>query len=60
MNNELTLSELLKGKATIIKNKEFYPTKTYVEPFIEKMSAYTYDFKVQPESILYYKLNLQQ
>lgn len=47
MNNELTLSELLKGKATIIKNKEFYPTKTYVEPFIEKMSAYTNDFKVQ-------------
>ena len=47
MSNELTLSELLKGKATIIKNKEFYPTKTYVEPFLEKMSAFTEDFRIQ-------------
>lgn len=47
MNNELTLQELLKGKATLIKNKEFYPTKTYIEPFLEKMSAFTDDFRLQ-------------
>lgn len=47
MSNEITLGELLKGKATIIKNKEFFPTKTYVEPFIEKMSKFTEDFRIQ-------------
>lgn len=30
---ELTLQELLKGKGTKIKDKEFYPTEAYVEPF---------------------------
>lgn len=44
---EITVQELLKGKSTIIKNKEFFPTKTYVEPFLEKMSAFTDDFRVQ-------------
>lgn len=44
---ELTINELLKGKSTLIKNKEFYPTKTYVEPFIEKMSKFTNDFRIQ-------------
>lgn len=47
MSNDLTLQELLNGKATIIKNKEFYPTKTYVEPFLERMSAFTDDFRLQ-------------
>lgn len=41
------MSELLRGKPTIIKNKEFFQTKTYVEPFIEKMSALTSDFRIQ-------------
>ena len=44
---EITTQELLQGKSTIIKNKEFFPTKTYVEPFLDKMSAFTDDFKVQ-------------
>lgn len=44
---EIQISELLKGKPTIIKNKEFFQTKNYVEPFLEKMSAYTSDFRVQ-------------
>lgn len=43
---EITLSELLEGKSTIIKNKEFFPTKTYVEPFIERMSKFTDNFKI--------------
>ena len=44
---DITVQELLKGKPTIIKNKEFFQTKNYVEPFIEKMSAITSDFRVQ-------------
>lgn len=44
---EIKLSELYDGKATIIKNKEFFPTRTYVEPFIDRMSAFTNDFRIQ-------------
>lgn len=44
---DIQLSELLKGKSTIIKNKEFFPTQRYVEPFIEKLSALTDDFRFQ-------------
>lgn len=44
---DLTIPELFKGKSTLIKNKEFFPTKTYVEPFIERMSAFTKDFRIQ-------------
>ena len=43
---DIQLAELLKGKSTIIKNKEFFPTKYYVEPFIEKMSKFTNDFRI--------------
>lgn len=44
---EMTIQELLKGKSTLIKNKEYYPTKFYTEPFIERMSKFTNDFRVQ-------------
>ena len=44
---DIQLAELLKGKSTLIKNKEFYPTKTYVEPFIERMSKFTDEFRIQ-------------
>lgn len=43
----ITLAELLKGKNTIIKNKEFFGTKSYVEPFINRMSKITEDFRIQ-------------
>ena len=46
MSNTITVGELLKGKSTIIKNKEFFPTKSYVEPFFEKMAPLTDNFKV--------------
>jgi hypothetical protein len=55
---DVTISELLKGKPTIIKNKEFYQTKNYVEPFIERMSTITDDFRIQvkvPEQMTYSK-----
>lgn len=41
---ELTLEELLQGKGTIIKNKEYFPTRNYIEPFIDRMSAFTNNF----------------
>ena len=31
---EITLDELLKGKGTIIKNKEYLSTEAYVTPFL--------------------------
>lgn len=44
---EITLDELLKGKATKIKKNDFFPTAAYVEPFLERMSKFTNDFRVQ-------------
>ena len=44
---DITIQELLKGKPTIIKNKEFFQTKTYVEPFLERVSGITNDIRVQ-------------
>jgi hypothetical protein len=44
---DISLNELYKGKATIIKTKEFLPTRNYVEPFINKMSSLTDDFRIQ-------------
>ena len=41
---ELTVEQLLLGKATKIKEKEFFTTKAYVEPFFERMSKYTEEF----------------
>lgn len=43
----LTIEELLKGKATVIKGKEYFNTEEYVTPFIEKMSKFTNDFRIQ-------------
>lgn len=55
---EITVEELLRGKPTIIKNKEFFQTRNYAEPFLEKMSKITSEFKVQaisPEQMTYSK-----
>ena len=41
---ELTVEQLLQGKATKIKEKEFFTTKAYIEPFFERMSKYTEEF----------------
>lgn len=43
---ELTINEVLKGKATKIKDKQFYPTAAYVEPFLERMQKYTSNFRI--------------
>jgi len=47
MSDIVTVAELLKGKETIIKNREFFATKFYAEPFIQKMSKFTGDFRIQ-------------
>lgn len=44
---ELSIEELLKGKATIIKGKEYLNTEAYVVPFLERMSKFTNDFRIQ-------------
>lgn len=43
---QVTIDELLQGKPTKIKNKDYFPTKGYVEPFLERMSKITNDFRV--------------
>lgn len=43
---DITLDQLLSGKPTIIKNKSYFPTAGYVEPFLERMSKFTDDFRV--------------
>ena len=43
----VTLQELLAGKSTLIKGKQYLTTKEYVEPFLEEMAKYTNDFRVK-------------
>lgn len=44
---ELTINDLLKGKATVIKGKEYLSTEAYVTPFLNRMSKFTSNFKIQ-------------
>lgn len=44
---EITISKLLEGKCTVIKENEYLSTKEYVSPFIEVMKKFTTDFSVQ-------------
>lgn len=51
---KISIDELLKGKGTIIKDKEYLPTRNYVEPFLDIMSKLTDDIRVEvrlPEQI---------
>lgn len=41
---EITLNDLFKGNATKIKDKEYFPTEAYIEPFIKTCSTWTNDF----------------
>ena len=53
---ELSLNELLEGRATRIKGKEYFPTRAYVEPFLERVQKLTSEFRVQvqlPTQITY-------
>lgn len=53
---EITLEQLLQGKSTRIKSKEYFPTHAYVEPFLERVQRLTKDFRIQvqlPNQITY-------
>jgi hypothetical protein len=53
---ELTLEQLLSGKQTRIKNREYFKTAAYVEPFLDRVGKLTSDFKIQavlPNQITY-------
>ena len=43
----INLKQLMLGKATKIKNKEYFTTKDYVMPFIDRMSKFTDKFEIQ-------------
>lgn len=44
---EITLQELMKGKSTKIKGKEYFSAEQYITPFLDRLSKYTNDFKIQ-------------
>ena len=44
---ELTMEQLVAGKATRIKDKEYFSTEAYVLPFLERMAKYTDNFLIQ-------------
>jgi hypothetical protein len=45
--HEFTLEEVLQGKATRIKNKDYFKTSDYVNPFLDRMSKFTDKFTVK-------------
>ena len=47
---EITLGELLKGKATRIKGKDYFETEAYVTPFLERTSKITDNFSIKVET----------
>lgn len=52
----INLSELLAGKATRIRGKEYFSTAAYVEPFLERIQRLTNEISVQcqlPSQITY-------
>ena len=53
---ELDINELLAGKPTRIKNKEYFQTAAYVEPFLERLQKFTSEFRINavtPSQITY-------
>lgn len=47
VSHEFTLPEVLEGKATRIKNKDYFKTSDYLNPFLDRMSKYTNNFTVK-------------
>ena len=53
---EITIDELMAGKATRIKSKDYFPTAAYVEPFLKRVEKLTKEFRVQiqlPQQVTY-------
>lgn len=47
---EVTLDQLMQGKGTLIKNKEYWPTEAYVNPFIKRLEAIIERFEIKVET----------
>ena len=47
---EVTLEQLMQGKGTLIKNKEYWPTQAYVSPFIKRLEAIVERFEIKVET----------
>lgn len=47
VKHEFTLEEVLEGKATRIKGKDYFKTADYINPFLDRMSKYTDNFTVE-------------
>ncbi len=47
---EITLDKLLKGKSTIIKDRNYLSTSDYINPFLEQMSSFTDRFVVKVQT----------
>lgn len=53
---EIKLNELLAGKATRIKNKDYFPTSAYIEPFLNRVQRLSTEIRVQvqlPKQLTY-------
>lgn len=44
---ELSIDQLIRGKATRIKEREYFTTEQYVTPFLDRMSKFTNEFIIQ-------------
>lgn len=44
---EITIEQAMSGMPTKIKGKEYFGTKAYIEPFLDRMSKYTDNFTIQ-------------
>lgn len=47
---EVTLEQLLKGKGTLIKKKEYWPTEAYVNPFLKRLQPIVERFEIKVET----------
>lgn len=47
---EVTLEQLMQGKGTLIKNKEYWPTAAYVNPFIKRLETIVERFEIKVET----------
>lgn len=58
---DLSIDKLIEGKPLIIRNKQYLSTEQYITPFLERMSKFTSDFRIQvkrPDTLSLNKENL--
>lgn len=58
---DISIDKLIEGKPLIIRNKQYLSTEQYTTPFLERMSKFTSDFRVQvkrPDTLSLNKENL--